>query len=282
MPDSPKGRRRSGLAPGATPCDHTAHDATPIAENRQAAEPMARPARGRGQPERRLSGEGDGIHPELHGPGKRARGSRARAGAADSTRPLDATRELATAAGPLTYAQVSERLAARVADCLDDLFDTAPSGIAITPEGLREIHRRIAGDLFPDWAGRWRIIEVQVGTHLPPLPRQIPVHMRNFCLDLEERLRHVGDAQSIAGLLGWVDWRFQWIHPFKDFNGRVGRILLVALAYKLGLPPIDPASQGAAAREYFSALHAADDGDLLPLQEIWLGRLSARHREGKP
>lgn len=106
--------------------------------------------------------------------------------------------------------------------------------------------------------------------------------MKNFCLDLEERLRHVDDARSIAGLLAWVDWRLQWIHPFKDFNGRVGRILLVALAYRAGLPPIDPAAQGSAARRYFSAPRTADSGNLLPLQEIWLDRLSGRHLEGKP
>lgn len=100
------------------------------------------------------------------------------------------------------------------------------------------------------------------------------MHMKNFCLDLGERLRHINGAQSLAELLAWVDWRFQWIHPFKDFNGRIGRILLVALGYRLNLPPVDPAAQGAAAQEYFSALRAADDGNLLPLQSIWLTRLA--------
>lgn len=161
-----------------------------------------------------------------------------------------------------------------MADCLDELLDAPPTSIAVTPEWMRKIHQRIAGDLLPDWAGRWRSAEVQVGTHLPPQPREIAVQMQNFCLDLEERLRHVDDAQSIAGLLAWVDWRFQWIHPFRDFNGRVGRILLVVLCYRFGLPPVDPAAHGEAAQAYFSALRAADGDNLLPLQEIWLGRLS--------
>jgi fido (protein-threonine AMPylation protein) len=98
------------------------------------------------------------------------------------------------------------------------------------------------------------------------------VQVRDFCLDLTERLRHLADAESIADLLAWVDWRFQWIHPFKDFNGRVGRIVLVALAYKLGLPPMDPAG-GEDKEAYFAALRAADAGDLRPLKEIWLRRL---------
>lgn len=145
--------------------------------------------------------------------------------------------------------------------------------MVIDPEWLRDAHRRIAGELFPEWAGRWRDTEVQVGTHLPPAPHELPVLVKNFCLDLEERQRHVTGAQSVAGLLAWVDWRFQWIHPFKDFNGRVGRILLVALSYRLGLPPVDPAPKPTEALAYFSALRAADAGDLLPLQEIWLTRL---------
>lgn len=62
-------------------------------------------------------------------------------------------------------------------------------------------------------------------------------------------------------------------YPFKNFNGRVGRILLVALACKLGLPPMDPAAV-ADKEGYFAALRGADTGDLIPLREIWLARLT--------
>ncbi|MDP2155405.1 MAG: Fic family protein [Sulfuricella sp.] len=90
---------------------------------------------------------------------------------------------------------------------------------------------------------------------------------------MEERLRHLRSAESIAELLAWTDWRFQWIHPFKDFNGRVGRILLIALAYKLALPPVDPASDESGKEVYFGALRAADVGNLVPLTDLWLNRL---------
>ncbi|MFM8330483.1 MAG: Fic family protein [Candidatus Methylumidiphilus sp.] len=133
----------------------------------------------------------------------------------------------------------------------------------------------MAGALFPEWAGRFRSGDVQVGTHFPPRGFNVPVQVGNFCLDLEERIRHLSDVESIAALLAWADWRFQWIHPFKDFNGRVGRILMVALCFKLGLPPVDPAATDEAGRQaYFAALRAADAGDLAPLSKIWLERLS--------
>ena len=116
---------------------------------------------------------------------------------------------------------------------------------------------------------------------MPPPGYEVAVHIKNFCLDLEERLRHLHDAASIAALLAWVDWRFQWIHPFKDFNGRVGRILLVALSYKLGLPPINPAADESGKQAYFSALRAADAGNLDTLTELWLLRLASIDYKGE-
>ncbi len=234
---------------------------------------MARPASGRGQPARRLSGEGAGLHTELDGAGKRAGGSGASAGPAGSTQPLNTTRDLATAAGPKPYSEVAETLAENVGRCLEEILDADPSAIEINAEWLSNVHRRIAGELFPDWAGRFRTTDVQVGTHFPPSAHDVPVWVRNFCLDLEERLRHLDSVESLADFLAWADWRFQWIHPFKDFNGRVGRILLIALTYRLDLPPIDPAAGTEARKHYFAALRDADAGDLQPLKKIWLSRL---------
>ncbi|TXT24314.1 MAG: CRISPR-associated helicase Cas3 [Gallionellaceae bacterium] len=160
-----------------------------------------------------------------------------------------------------------------LAHCLEALLETDPEDIHVTSEWICGIHRAIAWELFPEWAGRFRTTDVQVGAHLPPCGHEVALHVRNFCLDLEERLRHVNGAETIAALLAWSDWRFQWIHPFKDFNGRAGRILLVALTYKLALPPIDPASGESGKEAYFAALRAADAGNQTPLAELWLNRL---------
>ena len=265
------------LADPAPSCDHSAtkeprHDHPTTATPRPAPEAMARRPSGRGQPAGGVSPAAGGLRPELDGAGAGAGGPGAASLPADSTRPLDATRELATAAGSLTYNEVSERLAVNIVRCLDEVLEAEPEAIAITPDWLRDLHHRLAGGLFPDWGGRFRTTDVQVGTHFPPPAHAVAVQVNNFCLDLTERLRHLSGAESIADLLAWVDWRFQWIHPFKDFNGRVGRILLVALTYKLGLPPMDPA--GVEDKDaYFAALRDADAGNLVPLREIWLRRL---------
>lgn len=270
--------KRAVLAARAKSCEDEAtqekrDDPQTASKTRSTPEPMASKPCGRGKRAGGVSSAGVEIHAEFDGDGERA-GQSATAGAiAESTRPLAATRELATAAGSLPYHVVAERLAVNIAHCLDALLEEPSENIHITPGWICDIHRRIAGDLFPEWAGRFRTGDVQVGTHLPPPGHEVAIHIKNFCLDLEERLRHLRGAESLSTLLAWADWRFQWIHPFKDFNGRVGRILLVALTYKLALPPIDPASDESGKTDYFGALRAADAGDLAPLTELWLKRL---------
>jgi fido (protein-threonine AMPylation protein) len=270
--------KANGLAPAPRSGDNAASqehhdDIQTTSTTRSTPEPVAGEPRGSGAGAGGVSPAGAALHAEFDGAGERAGESQAFGATAESTRPLDATRELATAAGTLTYTEVSERIAVNIARCLDALLEKAPEEIRITPGWICSIHNSIVGELFPEWAGRFRSTDVQVGTHFPPPGHEVFLHVRNFCLDLEERLRHLQGAAFIAALLAWVDWRFQWVHPFKDFNGRTGRILLVALCYKLGLPPMNPAADESGKKVYFDALRAADAGDFGPLTELWLERL---------
>ena len=50
-----------------------------------------------------------------------------------------------------------------------------------------EFPRRICQDLVPEWAGRWRTIEVRVGNLEPPSPQQVPVLMGDYGADLMAR-----------------------------------------------------------------------------------------------
>jgi hypothetical protein len=160
------------------------HDVQTTSTTRSALEPVAGEPRGRSAGAGGVSPAGVALHAEFDGAGKRAGESAAAGATAESTRPLDATRELATAAGALTYTEVSERIAVNIAHCLDALLELSPEEIRITPEWICGIHRSIAGGLFPEWAGRFRSTDVQVGTHFPPPGHEVAVHIKNFCLDL--------------------------------------------------------------------------------------------------
>jgi fido (protein-threonine AMPylation protein) len=232
-------------------------------------------------------GEGSGGAPESPaGTGEPVHGVREPAGQygspqdpdanAKSQSELGSTREFETAEGRLSYSELSERLAVPLVAIYDEVLQANPDQIVIDSEWFCVRHKRLAGHLFPDWAGRFRDVNVQIGAHFPPPYYEVPIHMRQFCDDLAERLRHDPgvSVRSAADFLAWADWRFQWIHPFKDFNGRIGRVLLAALLYKLGLPHVEMApADPAVRREYLEALQAADEGSLGLLMDLWIRRI---------
>lgn len=233
-------------------------------------------------PEEGISGKGSGLGGEVHGvregtgeyePSKGTPRKRE-----DSTRRLESTRYFETAQGIKTYSEVTEILAVSVAKTIEAIIDRTPEEINITPTWICKFHGDIAGSLFPDWAGRFRDVNVVVGTHTPPPYFEVPVHVCRYCDDLTARLSFAAQQQDIetfAETLAFADWRFQWIHPFRDFNGRVGRILLSAILFKLRLPPAETAVVEPDKKErYLNALHEADAGNLSLLTEIWVERLS--------
>jgi len=232
--------------------------------------------------EESVSGKGSGLGGEIHGvregTGKYEPPEGAHRERKDSTRPLDSTRYLETAQGIKTYTEVAEILAVSVAKAIEDIIDGIPEAINITPEWICELHGDIASSLFPDWAGRFRNVNVVVGRHTPPPYYEVPVHVLRYCDDLSARMLLAAEQQNIATFaetIAFADWRFQWIHPFRDFNGRVGRILLAAVLFKLKLPPAETAVIEPDKKErYLNMLREADSRNLAPLTEIWIERLS--------
>lgn len=143
-------------------------------------------------------------------------------------------------------------------------------------ELLLDLHRRVCADLVPEWAGKWREMEVTVGRLAPPLPFQLPMLMRDYGLDLQARWPEAqsGPLERMLEFLAFAEGRFLTIHPFRDFNGRTVRLLLVELLRRLDLPRVTLAPESEAERQrYFAALEAADVHDWQPLMDLWDERL---------
>jgi CRISPR-associated endonuclease/helicase Cas3 len=146
---------------------------------------------------------------------------------------------------------------------------------ALAPELALELHRRIAGDLCPEWAGRWRDAEVRVGEHHPPPPYRVPMLMRDYGEDLGARLENATGRidDLLLETLGFAEGRLLSVHPFTDLNGRVTRLFLRELLRRLGLPPVGLVPTGSDDEaEYRAALRAGDGLDWKPLAKIWQKR----------
>lgn len=192
------------------------------------------------------------------------------------TRPDRATRFIETARGFLSYAELAPYLSDRVTAVEAALLKGAFVDSPLNESLLLDLHHRIAGDLVPDWAGRWRDVEVVVGRLLPPPPYQIALLMRDYVRDLNARWNALSEREELLlELLAFAEGRFLSIHPFRDFNGRTIRVFLIELLRRLDLPRVELAPQTESGRvEYFAALEAADRRDWYPLTDIWKVRLT--------
>lgn len=207
-------------------------------------------------------------------------GLRGRAGASDpdsrDTRPDHATRFIETTHGTLSYAELAPLLADRVAIVEAAIVAGEFAASPVDDHFILHLHQRICSDLVPEWAGKWRDIEVRVGNLRPALPHDLPMLMRDYALDLQARWRAASSELSslTLELLAFAEGRFLTIHPFRDFNGRTIRLLLTEIVRRLELPKLTLTAEGEEARRsYFLALESADQMDWTPLVHLWQQRI---------
>ena len=112
-------------------------------------------------------------------------------------------------------------------------------------------------------AGKPRNVRVFVrGSDLkPPKPEEVPKN-------LEKLVKWYKSNKSLHPVLlaAHVHSEFERIHPFRDGNGRTGRLLLNFILIKNGYPPINILNEKKGA--YYSALRAWDNEKKRPFVEL--------------
>jgi cell filamentation protein len=140
-----------------------------------------------------------------------------------------------------------------------------------TPADIRGLHRMWLGKIYP-WAGNYRTVNIGKGgfqfAHAPLVPRLMTI------LGKKVLRRHTpcGRATdvSVARSLAEVHAELILIHPFRDGNGRLARLLAMLMARQAGLNPIRlSALAGGGKRTYVQAIHAAMGRDYAPLETLF-------------
>ncbi|CAM4828542.1 unnamed protein product [Rotaria magnacalcarata] len=131
---------------------------------------------------------------------------------------------------------------------------------AITLDDISEIHRRVLGFVNPIEAGQLRKHQVYVGSLMPPSANEIIEYLDDFFTWLNS-LEDTRDLNAIE-LAAIAHYKFVYIHPFSDGNGRTGRLLMNLILMKSGFPPV--IIKKSERFIYYSYLNQANDGDVRP------------------
>ncbi len=105
----------------------------------------------------------------------------------------------------------------------------------MTKEEILKLHATLIGGINDHIAGRFRNPgeNVRVGTHVAPQHEQI-VRMLDNALAEYANDHESHDLSKIARF----HLEFEFIHPFVDGNGRIGRVLINRELARLGFPPV--------------------------------------------
>ena len=194
-----------------------------------------------------------------------------------STKPIGATSYKDTAFGIIPREKLLQFEIEGIKKGLEYMQEIISQGKTnkITPEFIYKLHEISFGWIFPDWAGKYRKIQVTFSSKEAPPYFEVPMLVANVCNDLEERLKHLSKKEDeqyileIVKLLAWFQHRFVFIHPFQDYNGRTARMLTIFILLHLDLPPLElKVDKEDDRKQYLSAMQKADNGDYFLLEEL--------------
>jgi len=130
----------------------------------------------------------------------------------------------------------------------------------VNKQEILEIHRRVLGFCDPIESGRFRKHQVYVGNFVPPAAHLVEGLIDEFIewLNSNQVFTEVHPVQ-IAAL---AHYKFVYIHPFYDGNGRTARILMNLILMKSGYPPVIIKKEERL--DYYEYLEMANQGDVKP------------------
>ncbi|MCK9487941.1 MAG: Fic family protein [Xanthomonadales bacterium] len=160
------------------------------------------------------------------------------------------------------------------------LLDEVEMAQCFTAADLCNWHRRWLGELY-DWAGQYRQVNIGKGgfqfaaAHL--LPRLMAGYERESlalftpCMDM--------DDERLAQALAVTHAELVLVHPFRDGNGRLARLLNTLMALQAGLPTLDYGGiRGRNKRYYIGAIHASLNRNYAPMERVFRSVIARTRR----
>lgn len=151
-----------------------------------------------------------------------------------------------------------------------------------TAADICSLHHLWLGPIYA-WAGQYRHINIGKGGFLfahAPLITRLMAELESVPLAQYTPCRPAPSG-VVAQAIAVVHAELILVHPFRDGNGRVARLLALLMGLQAGLPPLDFSPlEGRGRSRYFAAIRATVGRDYESLTELFtkvIDRTSKRY-----
>lgn len=174
--------------------------------------------------------------------------------------------------------QLAESQALQMAQ--DAMLDRFSPDHRFTAQDICDMHAYWLEDIYP-WAGQYRMVNIGKGgfqfAHAPLIPglmRDLERGPLRRCTPCQP-----ADDAAVAAALAEVHAELILIHPFREGNGRLSRMLAVLMALQAGLPALDfKPMLGRGRAAYIGGIHAALGHDYAPLTAVFQRVIASSRR----
>lgn len=145
----------------------------------------------------------------------------------------------------------------------------------LTKEVILSLHKMLLSNIRDDIAGRFRKDNefVRVGSHIAPAPQEIEGSMDKMIAEYNASV-----GENIIKRIAKLHLAFEYLHPFCDGNGRIGRVINNYLLIREGYVPIN--IKFIDRKKYYDAFKEFDaKGTTGVMEEIVAKALTNRHHK---
>ncbi len=156
-------------------------------------------------------------------------------------------------------------------DLTDQLLDECAQQHRFTAKDIQTMHHKWLGTVY-QWAGSYRQVMMSKGNFPFAAPAHIPALMAAFEREVLARYTPCTFAiqQEIVTALALVHTELILIHPFREGNGRLARLLATLMALQAGLPLLDFSDFEQERREeYFAAVQQGVARNYQPMETVF-------------
>ena len=167
--------------------------------------------------------------------------------------------------------EMDEAEARALERAMDELVRMYDENHRFTAMDICELHKIWLGEIY-EWAGKYRQVNISKGDFPFAAVGRVPALMVEF---EQGALREYtpcafNDKTEVVRALAETHTELVLIHPFREGNGRVARVLSTLMALQAGMPLLDFSLIAEEKKnEYFAAVQAGLDKNYKPMEKVF-------------